>query len=101
MERSGPLDAAVGQAIADLRVELDLTQQQVWTQLGMSKTGYRDIEQQRRAVPLEVIRQVASILDSTATEIVRRAERIVEENEKGARSSNPHAEKLGRSLGFP
>ncbi|TDP29904.1 helix-turn-helix domain-containing protein [Nocardia ignorata] len=95
------MDAAVGRVITDRRIELGLTQQDVWTAIGMGKTPYRDIEQQRRTVPLEVLRVIAPILGMKVRDIVAQAEDLVDAEERRRVASNPHAEKLGRSLGFP
>jgi transcriptional regulator with XRE-family HTH domain len=74
VERYRDLNVVLGRVIAERRESLGLTQEQVWTAVGQNRNSYRRLEYGQREVTAELLKQVASVLETHAWSLLQRAE---------------------------
>jgi transcriptional regulator with XRE-family HTH domain len=80
----------LGQRLAELRRERDLTQAQLAEQLGVSQQTVNSFERGRRRVPVSLLPELALILDSSIEDLIGSA--------KGAPAKRGPASKIQRQM---
>ncbi|MFD3594402.1 helix-turn-helix domain-containing protein [Nocardia sp. NPDC058640] len=95
-ERSGGLNRAFGKVLAERRVAQGVTQEQMWTALGMKPNPYRRLESDGRAITLNITKAVADLLNTPLTEMIAEAEKRVTPDQ----TDDPTTKSLRSALGF-
>lgn len=70
-----PAQLALGRAVADRRVSLDLTQEQLALRAGLHQRWISNVENRHRNPSYSSLRRLAAGLELTTSELIRSAER--------------------------
>ena len=69
--------SAFGDAVSDTREQLNMTQQELADRSGVNRTYVSDIERGRRNVTITTMKRIAGAMNLDASDLLKRADRIV------------------------